>query len=621
MTPGRLRFLRLLFACVFCLPCLVSFAQNDSISVRNEDSTRPWTLEEYVRERKGLIANIMKSVMKDTAEPKSPNDLKRNEVPFAKYEGYKIRNIIVNELPFGIPINDSAKKIVTTLTKIANALHSVTNTSVIRKNLFFKKYDTIKPYLLADNVRFLRQLPFIQDVSIRVIPASFYNDSADILVVTKDVFSIGGSLGSIGVPQSDVEVREDNLGGTGNAIIFQGLLDTERERKFGYGFGYIYRNIGGSFMNAEIGYQNFYNAIDGPKQENRYLVSFTRPLETRYMRWTYHLSGSWHATDNMYNNDSVYKSDFRYRYHNVDAWAGYNLNAKNFSPDLEDNTLRKIAGLRVIDRKFSDIPGKYETDYYWRFANMTGVLGSMTFYRQNFYKTKYIYGFGRNEDIPEGLNLTLTTGVIKKEHLTRPFLGFNYERSYFNDRNNYLSYKIRAEGSLNKSAIEDITLLAGVSYFRHLNDLGRGWSQRYFFNLDAAQQVNSILNEPLYLNSKFGLPEFGNNRIGGTLRATLKAESVFFSPWSVAAFRFAPFVFVNTGVFSPYTAKTEVYHSFGGGLRTRNESLIFGTLELKAYYFPNKNFRDQSFRFDISTNVRFKFNPQLIRRPDFIEIN
>ncbi|CAN5116219.1 hypothetical protein BH20BAC1_BH20BAC1_20480 [soil metagenome] len=621
MTPGRHQFLHLLFACFFCLQCFVSFSQNDSIQLKKGDTSPPRTLEDYVRERKGFVAKMMKSVMRDTTEPTSPNDLQRNEVPYAKYEGYKIRHIIVNELPFGIPINDSAKKIVTTLTKLANALHSVTNTSVIRKNLFFKKYDSIQPYLLADNVRFLRQLPFMQDVSLRVIPASFYNDSADILIVTKDVFSIGGSIGSLGVPQSDVEVREDNLGGSGNAIIFQGLLDTEREKNFGYGLGYIYRNIGGSFMNAEFGFQNFFNAIDGPKQESRYLVNFNRPLETRYMRWTYQFSGSWHATDNMYNNDSVYLDNFRYRYYNLDAWAGYNLNAKNFRPDLEDNTLRKIAGLRIIDRKFSYVPEKYQREYYWRFANMTGILGSMTFYRQNFYKTKYIFGFGRNEDIPEGLNLTLTAGIIKKENLTRPFLGFNYERSYFNDQNNYLSYKIRAEGNLNKTSVEDINLLAGISYVRHLNDLGKGWSQRYFFNLDAAQQVNSVLNEPLYLNSKFGLPELGNNRIGGTLRAILKAESVFFSPWSLAAFRFAPFIFVNTGVFSPYTAKTEMYHSFGGGLRTRNESLIFGTFELKAFYFPNKNFRNQNFRFDISTNVRFKYNPQLIRRPDFIEIN
>ncbi|MEO6290761.1 MAG: hypothetical protein ABIO76_12605, partial [Ginsengibacter sp.] len=303
------------------------------------------------------------------------------------------------------------------------------------------------------------------------------------------------------------------------------------------------------------------------------------------------------------------------------AWVGYNVNAKRFAVQKEDRELRKLLGLRIINREFQDIPSKYSSSYYWKFANLTGVLGSVTFYRQNFYKTRYIYGFGRNEDIPEGLNLTLTTGITRKQNNVRSFVGFNYERSYFNRRNNYISYKIRAEGNLNKTSIEDINLLAGIAYVEHLKNLGANWKQRLFLNLDVAQQVNTVLNEPLLLQSAFGLPEFGNSRIGGTLRATFKVESVFFSPWELAAFRFASFVFINTSVFSPYLSAANVYSSIGGGIRARNESLIFGTLELKGYYFPGKNNYNESFRFDISTNVRFKYNPQLIRRPDFIQIN
>ncbi len=598
-----------------------SFAQADTLQASGKDTSAPKSLEGYLEHRKGFLVKVLKSFMRDTSEPKSPNDLRRNDVPFERFQGYTIRNILVEELPFGIPINDSAKKIVTTLTKVANALHHVTRTSVIRRNLFFKRNDTIQPYLLADNVRFLRQLPYIQDATFRLIPAFGTRDMVDVIVITKDVFSIGGSIGSIGIPQSDIDVREDNIGGTGNAIYFQGLLDTERDNKFGYGVGYIQRNIGGSFMNAELAYQTFYPAIDGPKEENRYLVRLNRPLENRFMQWTYEFIGSFNETTNHYDPDSVYNTNFRYKYHNLEAWAGYNIHARKFTRAQEENTLRKLAGLRVIDRQFTEIPLRHSELYYWKFASITGVLGSMTFYRQNFYKTKYIYGFGRNEDIPEGLNLTLTAGITRKQGIVRPFVGFNYERSYFNSNNNYISYKLRAEGNLRGTALEDMTFLAGIAYVEHLNNLGDKWGQRFFFNIDAAQQVNTVLNEPLLLASKFGLPELGNNREGGTLRATVKAESVFFSPWSIAAFRFAPFIFANTSVFSPYLSNTKIYSSVGGGLRTRNESLIFGTLELKGFYFPGKNFRGKSFRFDISTNIRFKFNPQLIRKPDFIEIN
>lgn len=613
MTPFKKYLLALIMMANFCFQQLIVAAQKDTIPTK--------TLNDYIRNKKGFLVKVVKNFMKDSTEVEKVNDPKRNDAPFLKYQGYIIRNIITDELPFGIPIADTSKKVVTALTRLANNMHRATRPAVIRNNLFFNKYDTVKPYLMADNITFLRQLPYILDANFVIVPVSGSTDSIDVIIKIKDLFSIGGAIGSIGLKRSDVEVREDNFEGLGNALIFQSLLDNQRQNNFGFGIGYIQRNIGGSFINGEMGYQSFYSAIDGPREENHYYLNLSKPLANRYMRWTYELNGSYHATRNMYHTDSVYYQDNRYQYYNFEAWAGYNINSKGYTKQKEDSVLRKLVGLRVIDRQFQGIPQKYSSSYYWKFANLTGVLGSLTFYRQNFYKTQYIYGFGRNEDIPEGLNLTLTAGVTRKQDVVRSFLGFNYDRSYFNKRNNYISYTIRAEANLHKTAIEDINLLAGIAYVERLHSLGPYWKQRFFFNFDVAQQVNTVLNEPLLLQSAFGLPEIGNSQVGGTLRATVKVESVFFSPWSLASFRFAPFVFVNTSVFSPYLSASKVYSSVGGGVRTRNESLIFGTLELKGYYFPGKNNYNESFRFDISTNVRFKYNPQLIRRPDFIKIN
>ena len=311
-------------------------------------------------------------------------------------------------------------------------------------------------------------------------------------------------------------------------------------------------------------------------------------------------------------------------YYNFDAWAGYNINSTGFSTAAEDKKLRKLVALRVIDQKFQEFPGKYADVYYWRYVNLKGVLGSLSFYRQNFYKTQYIYAFGRNEDIPEGLNLTVTLGYTKKQNLSRPFIGFNYQRSSFNSKNNYFSYTFRAEGYYRNKKVEDINLLADVDYFDHLKAMGTKWKQRTFISIGVAKQINTILNEPLYFDSKFGLPEFRNGDVGGSLRATVKAESVFYSPWSLASFRFAPFIFGDTGLFSPYNtpfSTSNIYTTVGGGLRTRNESLIFGTLEFKGYYFLKKNFYNERYRFDINANITFKNNTQLLSRPDFIQVN
>jgi hypothetical protein len=572
------------------------------------------------KKSENFIGKMIDNFKKDSTE-EHPDQLKTNEQKYLKYEGNIIREIIIHKLPFGIPFSDTTKKLVNTLTKLANTLHHTTKTQVIKNNLFFKPDEPLKPYLMADNERFLRQLTYLQDAGFIVVPVAPGSDSVDVIVMVKDVFSLGGAIGSLGMSQSEVLMQEDNFAGSGNAGIIYGLYDASRNKNLAFGGEYIRRNFGGSFIDGRIGYQSFYPVFNGPKEDNYYYINLLKPLVNRYMQWTYELDLGYHSTRNLYTSDSLYKSDFRYRYSKYEAWAGYNINAKQFTFEDESSKLRKLVGLRFIRQKFKDIPEKYFSTYDWRYADLMGLLATVTFYRQNFYKTKYIYGFGRNEDIPEGLTLSLTSGYTIKENRTRPFLGFNYQRYHFNKQENYIGYTLRAEGFLNNSSIEDINLLVSVNYFDHLKSMGTKWKQRFFLNLDAAQQVNTILNEPLYLNSKFGLPEFGRNDVGGTLRATAKAESVFFSPWSLAAFRFAPFVFSNVSVFSPYQSKSKIYTSVGGGMRTRNESFVFGTIEIKGFYFPQKNFHNSNFSLELTTNVIFKYNSQFVKKPDFIEIN
>lgn len=558
---------------------------------------------------------------KDTTEVDAANELKRNDEAYNQFANLIIRNILIKKIPFGIAFADSTKKFKNKLTSIANSVHHITKTKVVSNNLFFKENDVLKPYLMADNERFLRQLPYLQDAGFTVIPVAG-TDSVDVVVAVKDVFSLGGAIGSLGLKQSLVQAREDNFAGSGNAAVGYALYDINRRNTIALGGEYNPRNIGGSFIDGTIGYQSFYPSISGPKQENIYYMNLVKPLINRYMRWTYEFDAAYHDTKNMYNPDSIYFSNDRYRYSNFEAWAGYNLHAKDFTPKQESDKLRKLIGMRFISQKFERVPDQYRSVYNWQYADLTGLLATVTFYRQNFYKTQFIYGFGRNEDIPEGLLFSVTTGYTLKQSLSRPFIGLNYERSHFNKRNNYISFTLRGEGFLKHTSIQDINLLGEVNYFDHLKQMSPKWKQRFFLNLGVAQQVNTVLNEPLFVNSQFGLPEYGTNKqLGGTLRATAKAESVFFSPWSLVSFKFAPFVFSNLSLFSPYRSDPMLLSSVGAGLRTRNESFVFGTIELKGYYFPQKNFHNEKFGLEISTNVIFKYNSQFLQKPDFIQVN
>ena len=163
-----------------------------------------------------------------------------------------------------------------------------------------------------------------------------------------------------------------------------------------------------------------------------------------------------------------------------------------------------------------------------------------------------------------------------------------------------------------------------VEYFSRLHYLERKWKQRFFLSASATKQINSLLNEPLRLESEYGLAELRNNYQNGNIRISLKGETVFFSPWPVLLFRFAPFAFGNLSYLNLKIENAndpKLYASLGAGVRIRNESLIFGTTEFRGMYFPRKNFRNENWRFEVNTNIRFKYNQQFIKRPEFVKVN
>jgi hypothetical protein len=597
---------------------LIFFLSISFASFAQKDTSKNYT-DSFLLSRKGWLGQLARGIMRDTATGAPV----RNDLRFQKYKGRVIRNIIVGQMTFGEPLTDSSKKIIRTLTHIANNLHRNTRETQIIKNLFFGKNDKVDPYLMGDNERYLRDLSFMQDARISVLPIKGVPDSVDVLVVTKDVFSLLPDVGALSPGYADFALTEDNILGTGNRISFKNLIDNDRRQNYAFGAEYVQRNIEGTFIDGILGYNGYALAINGRREENNYYVRLIKPLVNPYVRWTYSFEASSNHTRNMYSSDSIYNSQERYKYAIVDGWAGVNFNAQLFSKSKEENRFRGVISLRYLNKKFEYKPNAFDTVYNWRYASISGVLGALTLFRQDFYKANYFYGFGRNEDVPEGINLSVTGGATVKEGRHRPYMGLDLERYYFTSRDRYFNYTFRFGGYFYQHEFEDINLLGNVTYFDRLKKMGR-WKQRFSLEGGVAQQINSLLNEPLVIQSDYGLPEINNGNIEGTFRATVKAETVFYSPWSLVSFRFAPFLFGNFSYLNPTEAsidKRNVYTSIGGGIRTRNESLIFGTIELKAYYFPDKTIYNHSLRIEFNTNIRFKYNTQFIKKPDFINVN
>jgi hypothetical protein len=591
------------------------FAQDGNDSTTNR-------IDSFLLNQKGLLGKLVKNIVANKPIPLSAPV--RNDLLFIKFNGKIIRNITIKRLDFGIPITDTSKRFKNTLTQWASDFHHKTKEEVIRNNLFFKKGDKLIPYLVADNERHLRDLPYLQDATISVKSAG--RDSVDVVILTKDVLSLGGSYRMHNTTKMSLALSEDNIAGTGHEFLVRGFFDDKRDSKFGSGAQYTGRNIGGSFINWYGGYISFHkNFNTGLQNEETAYTGFVRPLVNPYMRFTYAAEAAWHNTNDVYASDSLYEMDNKYRYYNYDAWIGWNTGAfKIPGGKNKDNRLRTVLGLRYLRQHFMEVPFKYQHQYYYQYANQQATLASVTIFRQDFYKAQYVYGFGRNEDIPEGADLSLATGWTKKAGIERPYVGIDIQRYFFTARESYFNYTLKADGYLHHKQIEDINLLANVEYFSRLLHFGK-WKQRSFVNAGITHQPDRVLNEPLFLQSDFGLREWRSDTLlAGNTRITVKAESVFFVPWNLANFRFAPFAFGNFCIFTPTAKKfshSDLYSSIGGGIKTRNESLIFKSMELRAYFFPQKNFFNEYWRFEFNANIRFKYTRQFVKKPDFINVN
>ena len=603
---GKHPALHIFFLCTLLTVCYTTVAQ-----------VKPDTF--FLAKQRGLLGRLGKSLTK-TPEPEPPVKI---AVPFLRFSGRPIRHVEVIPLGFNQNLDDTTVLKDNLAIRIGKKFHKNTRTSIIRNYLFFKEGDRLLPLLLSDNESYLRNQAFLQDALILVDDAG-PKDSVDVIVLTRDVFSIGGSINA-NSHNVRTEIREENLAGAGSQVAIMGIYDMERKPKTGFGGEFILRNINGSFLNWTGGYNNFKPAYNsGRYEENTLYTKIEKPLVNRYTQWTAVFEASINKTYNAYISDSLYRSDFQYKYNIVDLWAGYNIGYNSQKGKDSDKRLRHFIAARTFYQYYDKVPMLFESKYNYGYASINGVLFSYSLFKQNFYRTNFIYAFGRNEDVPTGLSASLIAGWTNKEDRRRPYYALEFEGNRYSKRGFFSSYIARAGAFSYRGKLEDITFLLSVDHFTKLRRLSRPWLNRNFVSFSFARQVNFSLNSPLFLRSNFGFPYFTSVYREGDERATIKFETDFYNLNRILGFRFAPFLFTDFCLLKPVDQpfnKSDGFSAIGGGVRARNENLVFGTIEFKAHYFPRLADGMRNWRVDLTTKVRFKVNSNFIRRPDFIIAN
>ena len=582
----------------------------------------------FLAKKKGWLGDLGRSISADPPKPElTQTGTVKVNLPFNKYKDYIINKIVFVRLGFNQDINDTTPKARNFGVRIAEAIHKKTKEKFIKANLFFKEGDKIVPYLIADNERYLRTLIFFEDAKIVIQPTTLSN-STDVYVYVKDNFSIGVGGNINGTNNFDVELKEENFMGNAQKISAKMLYDDGRNPKTGFGAEFIQRNLWGSFANLSLGYKTFNRAFNtGQPEENYLYAKLDRQLVSPYMPFIGSAEFAVHSIDNRYNiKDSVFKQNIKYNFVNFDAWAGYNLGTSKLLANNQQSRIRKFIGLRVFNKSFNDLPNRFSTNpVALSYINTTGVLGAVYLFKQNFYKTKYVYGFGRNEDVPEGFSFSFIGGWTNLQNVSRPYYGLDFARNYFSKAGNYFNYTFRLGGFIHDSRFDDITMLLNLEYFSKLRNIGGKKYIRKFLSFGITHQIRpTVLTPRLILNSLFGLPEFSNDGTSYQTRIVGKSETVLFNNFKLVGFKFAPFVFLNAGYFiqpGDIAVKGDIFTSVGGGIRMRNEALIFGTMEVRFNFFPKTTQGMNHYRLDFKTDLRFTYNSTFIRQPDFVGVN
>ena len=597
-------------------------AQEDSTIHSLRDSTF------LLRSKKGIFKKLGDAIWIDAPqfEVQNTNSVFKNEFAFEKFKGKIINQIQISSVAYETPFNDtmqSGKKI---KRAVEEALYNSTTNKTMLRNLFFTTGDTLYPYLIADNEKFLRELAFIQDA--RIIASIDPADSNGVVINIqwKDIFPFGGSANLGSLQSFNAEVNHNNLLGLGDKIQINALYDLDRRPLAATGFEYIKRNLFGSFLNLTVGIDKFKPAFNsGRREEHARYIKGELPLVSPYHSFTGGFEFGKYEANNNYNTLLSYQHLYKYAYGIMDGWMGINIGAGLRIKDNLQTRLRKFISFRAVSKRFSHLPDTAILKYNIHYSNIDAGLIAFNIFKQEYYHTNYIYGFGRNEDVPEGYNLSVVSGLTQRNSRTRPYIGIDYERDYFTNQENYTNFILKLGGYMHNGSLEDISFLSSLNYFTALKKLSNPkWSKRNFVELSATQQLNTILNEPLFLRSEFGIPTFRNDNIQAATRVSCNLESVYYNMVKYYGFSFAPFVFVNTSyikLIGEAIQKGSIYTALGLGCRTRNENLVFGTIELKAYYYPRTISNMTPLNVTLTTGLRFRYNSQLIRRPDFIQLN
>ncbi len=602
----------LFVACIFFAQ--ISFAQEkDSLKREEEDSLRFYKKIKKAANKYKLTRLLYEATFRDPEPqeyPEQPASKEEKQVnPYIKVQHAVIRNIKVTVYdPFGFSVNDTTPKKINLSQKAGNSLHITTRKFLIINRLLFKQNDTVQPLKISESERLLREAEFVNDARIYTVPTRS-KDSVDLHVIVHDKWplSAGGELTD---QNANGQFRNRNLFGSGNQFYQEGKI--VRDLTYLFRGNYTISNIDNTYMSSTLGYET---SQDG----TNVFVSLNKPFYSFLAKWAggIHVGHNWRKYS---YNDTIHEITRQspLNFLNYDVWVGRQIKLGE-RKTLFNQSTNLILGSRFYRGIFLNRPN-HVIDTAKSFVNESAFIGNVGFAVQQYYKDKFIYRFGANEDVPEGFMVQFIFGGKKREFdKVRAYNGVEVARAKHFDWG-YLSGTFSYGIFYNTKVPNDITTNYKLLYFSELFRRGR-WFFRQFLTFNLVHGENKFERQRITLRSD-EMYGFQVGLLDGNTKMIVNSETVAYLPYKFIGFKFAPVVAVGLGMLGDKVnplLTSRLFQGYSLGLMIRNENLLVSTFQLSVGVYP---FLPDGKELSVVYNPVATFSLRVrgfnIDRPDFI---
>lgn len=595
---------------VVCLVLLInSFiyinAQTDSVSIYKKIKT--------VADKSKFATLIYDAIFVNPIPQEYPKEPSSKEVkmvnPYLKSENKIIRkiHILVND-PFGFSVNDTSFKKVNSVQRLGNVLHVASYKKVINNRLLFKENEQLNALSLSESERLLRQTMFINDARIFVSDLAD-STSADVYVIVQDKWTV-----TIPINITDMYIngrfKNQSLLGTGHQ--FEQFIQFTRPDEMAYSGFYHASNIGQTYISSRLYYETNKNSTGiGALVES----PFYSPLAKwaggiNYLReWKY-----FDYKDTITNTKM--RTDLYYSHY--DIWLGKSIKINSMRKIFKQST-NFIIGERFYMDNYDKRPS-FQIDLNKVNVNSSTIIGNFGFAVQQYYKEKFVYRFGANEDVPQGLIVQLLYGANENElGISKYYLGGEIARAKYY-RIGYFSTSFSYGMFFGSKISNDITARVKINYFSNLMRLSKWYVREFLYN-NWVYGINKLPGKNLSLTSG-DLYGFDGVGLSGNSKAVLNLETVAYAPYNLIGFRFAPTLLLGYGMLGNSVnnfSKSNLYQAYAVALMVRNENLLSSTFQISFGMYPlMPDGSMYGYKYSPVTSFTLRVNPFIVGKPDFI---